>query len=89
MIKIDGALKNHIQKIERYDAEDNRLPTAVCCSCKIIVYRSLKDKTAVTLKLPDYSKFKLINHNTRSKNGKLCDCDVYNLVRIPGHSNFF
>lgn len=89
MIKIDGALRTKIENVIEYDHEDNRLPSVVCSACKINVYRcvnNINNKTSI--KLPDYSHFRSIHKNTRSKSAKLCECSLCQLVRKPGHPNF-
>lgn len=70
-----------------YDAEDNRLPLVVGNACRILVYRLLKSgETTMSMKLPDYSTFKLINQKTRSKEGKLSESNLRYLMRTPEHS---
>lgn len=89
MRKIEGALKNHVLEIVDFDPNDERLPTVVCASCKILVYKALKSENkSQIIKLPDYSGFKKIKKTTRTQKEILCDCSLCELARKPGHVNF-
>jgi hypothetical protein len=89
MIKIDGALRKKIENVIQYNHEDNRLPSVVCSACKINVHRCVNNSNNKTsINLPDYSHFRPIHKNTRLKSAKICDCNLCELVRYPGHHNF-
>lgn len=50
IIRIKGKMEERIQKIVEYDAEDDRIPNAVCDACQILVYRADKNDS-IQLKL--------------------------------------
>lgn len=86
--EITSDFKDTIKKIMTYDSEDIRLPTVVRRACRIIVYRSLESENEVSVKLPHYTKFGEINRNMGIHKGKLCECNLCNIIRKPGHINF-
>lgn len=89
MIPISGVLKENIEKLVTYDECDERLPSVVCDACRILIYREIKKELSLrTLKLRDYSNFKVMDPNTRSKIDKTCECTLCDLSRKPGHENF-
>ena len=84
MLKLEGALKSHVNKLFNINFDiylkDFRYPSAICFSCKRKIYKCLKiTENSVNLKLPDFSKFESIIIITSS--GK-CECFLCDLSRI-------
>ena len=87
--EISGKLYENIEKIiVNYNLIKDYFPNVVCATCKARVFNSNKIGNK-NFKHPDYSKFKVFEKNTRSKDKKiLCECDICKLIRSPGHKNF-
>lgn len=82
MWDIVGPLKIEVKNAVNINLDDIRYPSAVCSSCKIIIYKFNKQNSEeTTLGLPDYSGFLELPCVTRSKNKILCDCKLCEIAR--------
>lgn len=85
MWNIVGILKSKIKNVVNINVDDSRYPSAVCSTCKIVLYKSCKQGLGdqATLSLPDYSNFPALSCTTRSQDNILCECNLCKLVRAP------
>lgn len=80
MKSLGNALPKIIQDLTSYDPKDIRLPTVICSTCRINIYRASKVSDA-KIKLPDYSCFTFPTKVTRSTSNKNCECTLCILAR--------
>lgn len=87
MWDIVGPLITEVKNAVNINLNDIRYPSAVCSSCKIIIYKFNKQNSEeTTLAVPDYSGFLELPCVTRSKNKILCDCKLCEIARrTPGN----
>lgn len=86
MIPIKGALKTRLNNLFDVDTENDRLPAALCSTCKRDLYRATSQNDEFQnrykkRKLPDFSKFKGADKVTRSIKNKKCFCHLCELAR--------
>lgn len=82
MWDIVGPLITEVKNAVNINLNDIRYPSAVCSSCKIIIYKFNKQNSEeTTLAVPDYSGFLELPCVTRSKNKILCDCKLCEIAR--------
>lgn len=87
MSLVQGKLKSYVEKMYEYDPCDERLPNAVCTTCKRKLY-IVKDDTENTVKLSIFSDLEpLKNIKTRLSSKALCNCYVCQLVRYSVPTN--
>ena len=55
MKSIGREMKEKLRTVTNYNSTDERLPTNICSSCRIDVYKLTKSERSLVL--PDYSKF--------------------------------
>lgn len=91
MFEISSVLNKLIVSfVNNYDINDERLPKAICGTCKVRLYTAAKNKRnglEFSITLPDYSHFKKC-YITRSSGGKICNCSLCHSVRDVDHYNF-
>lgn len=85
MRNITTKMKSNVQQvIPNYNIYESNVPTVICDTCKIAVYKCVKTGN-LTVKTPYYSQLKLINISTRSCSANvICDCDLCNIVHNGG-----
>lgn len=86
MFEIKNKLKDEIEKVFNYNANDERLPSAICSYCKRILYR-LKSGQQLSLNITNYSE-KHFKKVTRLNSKLPCDCQLCQLAKLPKCGNF-
>lgn len=81
MTRLSPAIIENLRNKTNYDPKDERLPAAICNTCKIKFYKQLKSELSVTL--PDYTEFTI----STKRFGK-CDCTLCELVLDDSDFNF-
>lgn len=92
LFEVKGKLQERITVLVNYDFNDERLPSVICTSCRMIVYRQtdINKKCAKgSLNFPDYSNWTYPNQlSTRSNDGVVCTCTLCQLARSRSQFNF-
>lgn len=72
---IKGKLELYIKNIVPYDAEDVRLPSTFCCTCKRNIYKSFEDDSKKIVGLPNFCHLKPMKR-TRLNISGICNCQI-------------